>query len=247
MARIEQLFEQIAIDKKEIETSKEYKCRICRGQHHVADCPIKMEHNQKTAKVGRDKHGICCFWDPFIDSTKQQNNSCVHNCPYTHFSPEEFHEFCTNKMKTNIYELKDIAHEYMFCHNFSCLASICVLLNDAYPNNAKYIRLYAVALDRLGDIENADTFYVKAINLSPTDDRSHREYACFLHQSMGKLSTAKQYFRTALLLSDENPTTHCDYAILLEAMENFRESEFEYQRALELEPFHAVKCTVVCL
>ena len=113
---------------------------------------------------------------------------------------------------------------------------------EEYPDNPKYIRLYARALDRLGDYKNADRYYRKAIDGAATDDRSFREYAVFLHHGTRQLSAANAFYQTALRLSDENPTTHCEYAQLLEDEEfkgkDYKAAEYHYKRSLELAPFH---------
>ncbi|MCH8977741.1 MAG: tetratricopeptide repeat protein [Armatimonadetes bacterium] len=93
----------------------------------------------------------------------------------------------------------------------------------------------AIALAKKGDIDEAETMYLKAIKLDPTAAISHNDFAIFLKDT-GRLEEAEKEYRKAIELDPGYAGAHNRLGNLLKNSGRLEEAEAMYRRAIELNP-----------
>ena len=106
----------------------------------------------------------------------------------------------------------------------------------ALPDNSDMLRSYALFLDEIGDVTQADTFYQRAVNANPRDVMSLTFYGTFL-QRAGKLDAAEEHFKRVLEVNPNYTYGLTRYGSYLERVRgDMDKAEEMYVRALNVNP-----------
>ena len=107
-----------------------------------------------------------------------------------------------------------------------------------FPNCEQLLGNYAVFLQQRGRLDDAEQFYLQAVEADPKYGIALCNYALYLKQR-ARLGEAESYFLRAFESDPENGNALGGYALLLAQRGDLDEAEHFFQRALESEPKHA--------
>jgi len=108
---------------------------------------------------------------------------------------------------------------------------------DRVPHDVWALGLHAVALERVGRMDDAERAYQRALAADPTDSTNLVNYAQFLVRVPGDQDRAEELFQRALVADPGRAVILRDYAIFLEHVRGEPERAAEhYLRALAIDP-----------
>jgi tetratricopeptide (TPR) repeat protein len=106
---------------------------------------------------------------------------------------------------------------------------------EADPGNAAYHLSQAEILRRLGELDDAEAAYHRALVLQPEQARIHRDLAVLLHER-GRLDEAETHYRAALQLVPNALDNLNNLGNLLKDRGQLKEAEMQYRAALAIRP-----------
>ena len=107
-----------------------------------------------------------------------------------------------------------------------------------FPNSAELTGSYANFLNIEGkDLDEAELFFKKAIELDPKNARNIGNYASFIEDNTEDYDTAELLYKQAIELDPQNGTNISSYAsFLVEYRQNYDAAEELHKKSLELAP-----------
>jgi len=109
--------------------------------------------------------------------------------------------------------------------------------HELAPNDASINRGLAGVLQAVGNYDEAEHFYGKAIKLDPHDAMTSHDYAAFLRHVRSDYATAEVFYRKAVSLRPQDEFLNDQLAEFLHHVQrNLEEAGRFYRAALELDP-----------
>jgi tetratricopeptide (TPR) repeat protein len=106
------------------------------------------------------------------------------------------------------------------------------------PLAGTYFHL-ALALERLGRLEEAEAAYRDSLKLQPDNAQTHYNRGVLL-QALERETEAEKAYRRAVELDPKLEVAHCNLALALERQEKYAEAADAYRRATDLDPEDAL-------
>ncbi len=106
-----------------------------------------------------------------------------------------------------------------------------------YPSNLELIEAYAKVLTELNDLDKANQYYQKTIDIDSKNSERYNTYAKFLKNIYNDPDAAEQNYLKAIKIDSENSVLYNSYGIFLkEFHKDFHKAEQNYLKAIEVNP-----------
>ena len=107
------------------------------------------------------------------------------------------------------------------------------------PGDPDTLGGYAVILESSGDLEAAELFYQRAVQVNPKHANNLGNYADFLEHRRGELDAAESFYRRAIEADPENATNLGNFALFVKNRRADLElAEALFNRAVKADPKH---------
>jgi tetratricopeptide (TPR) repeat protein len=95
----------------------------------------------------------------------------------------------------------------------------------------------AICYNALGQIKDAEKYYVATLEIDPRDAEAHNNYAILLEDKLNNITDAKEHFEIALDINPNYSKAHFNYAILLvDKLNDITKAKKHYEIALKINP-----------
>ncbi len=148
------------------------------------------------------------------------------------------------KNKTNKLSKEQIINKAFMFHSQGNISKASNLYKDFIHkgfNDHRVFSNYGTILKDLGQLQEAELSYRKAIQLNPNYAIAHANLGNILID-IGKIKEAELYTRKAIELNPDLANAHYNLGIILRDLCNLQEAEISYQKAIELQPNHYDAC-----